>query len=188
MDAKASSRRLVTLWALILTLAVVLAWQFWPDAGASTPPAARGRATAAPPATAPDPQVLALDLEQLETAGPEPPDTGRDPFRFRPAAAPPPPTAPAATQPPGVTTPVGPPGEPPPAPPPPPITLKFIGLLTEGASLGKVAVLTDGRFVFHGREGDIIEGRYRVVRIGDESIQLEYADGRGRQTIRLSGS
>ena len=51
-----------------------------------------------------------------------------------------------------------------------------------------LAVLSDGRFVYYGREGDIIDGRYRVVRIGDESIELEYADGRGKQTIRLSGS
>jgi hypothetical protein len=39
----------------------------------------------------------------------------------------------------------------------------------------------------HGREGDIIEGRFRVLRVGVDSIELAYADGRGRQTIRLSG-
>jgi hypothetical protein len=66
--------------------------------------------------------------------------------------------------------------------------LKFIGLIVEGPGAGKIAVLSDGRFVFHGREGDIIEGRYRVVRIGDESLQMEHVDGRGRQTNRLSGS
>jgi hypothetical protein len=65
--------------------------------------------------------------------------------------------------------------------------MKFIGVVTrQGTS--KIAVLSDGKFVFHGREGDIIEGRYRVVRIGEESVQMEYLDGRGRQTIRLSGS
>ena len=52
----------------------------------------------------------------------------------------------------------------------------------------KIAILTDGRGVFHGREGDIIEGRYRIVRIGVESIEMAHLDGRGRQTIRLSGS
>jgi hypothetical protein len=51
-----------------------------------------------------------------------------------------------------------------------------------------VAVLADGRGnVFHGREGDIIEGRYRVLRVGADSADLMYVDGRGRQTIRLSG-
>ena len=72
-------------------------------------------------------------------------------------------------------------------PPPPPISYKFIGTLTQGDT-GRIAVLSDGKFVYHGREGDIIEGRYRVVKIGEESIQMEYVDGRGRQTIRLSGS
>ena len=38
-----------------------------------------------------------------------------------------------------------------------------------------------------GREGEIIDGRYRLVRIGVESVVMEYVDGRGRTTIRLSG-
>ena len=29
--------------------------------------------------------------------------------------------------------------------------------------------------------------RYRVLRVGADSLDLAYADGRGRQTIRLSG-
>jgi hypothetical protein len=77
-------------------------------------------------------------------------------------------------------------GPPPPAPPPP-IPYKFIGLVEGQAK--RIAVLSDGRSApVYGREGDIIEGRYRVVRIGVESIEMEYIDGRGRQTIRLSGS
>jgi hypothetical protein len=51
-----------------------------------------------------------------------------------------------------------------------------------------VAVLSDGRFVYHGREGDIIDGRYRLVSVSPSSVQMEYLDGRGRQTLRLSGS
>ena len=38
-----------------------------------------------------------------------------------------------------------------------------------------------------GSEGDIIDGRYRLVRIGVESVVMEYPDGRGRETIRMSG-
>ncbi|HXH07068.1 MAG TPA: hypothetical protein VNI83_10805, partial [Vicinamibacterales bacterium] len=79
------------------------------------------------------------------------------------------------------------PAPPPGPPPPPPIALKFIGVV-EAPGVGKIAALSDGRFVYHGREGDIVEGRYRIVRIGVESIVLEHVDGRGRQTIRLSGS
>ena len=39
----------------------------------------------------------------------------------------------------------------------------------------------------HGKEGDIIDGRYRILKIGTESIEMAYLDGRGRQTIRLTG-
>jgi hypothetical protein len=80
------------------------------------------------------------------------------------------------------------PSLPPPPPPPAPIGLKFIGIVNLSGGRGKLAVLSDGRFVYHGREGDIVEGRYRIVRIGDESIELEHMDGRGRQVVRLTGS
>jgi len=50
-------------------------------------------------------------------------------------------------------------------------------------------VLSDGRggIPMYGKEGDIIDGRYRILKIGVESIEMAYLDGRGRQTIRLSG-
>ena len=59
-----------------------------------------------------------------------------------------------------------------------------------GAADGeKIAILSDGRNApFYGKEGAIIEGRYRILKIGVESVELAYADGRGRQTIRLTGS
>ena len=39
-----------------------------------------------------------------------------------------------------------------------------------------------------GKEGATILGRYKIVRIGEESIELAYLDGRGRTTIRMTGS
>lgn len=74
---------------------------------------------------------------------------------------------------------------PPPAPTVPPILLKFIGVVEATEKSQTYAVLRDDRGVYHGREGDIVEGRYRILRIGAESIELAYVDGRGRQTIRL---
>lgn len=38
-------------------------------------------------------------------------------------------------------------------------------------------VLTDGEIVFHGRVGDVIEGRYRIVTLGFESVDVEGIDG-----------
>ena len=84
--------------------------------------------------------------------------------------------------------PAGPPPIAPGAAGPPPIPLRFIGTVDELARHLKLAVLSDGRNVFYGREGDIIEGRYRILRIGVESIDMTYVDGRGQQTIRLTGS
>ena len=67
------------------------------------------------------------------------------------------------------------------------VTLKFIGTV-DGGQVGRVAVLSDGSFVYHGRAGDIVDGRYRILRIGIESLELEVLDGGRRQTVRLTGS
>ncbi|MGD9905588.1 MAG: hypothetical protein AB7U83_19120, partial [Vicinamibacterales bacterium] len=76
----------------------------------------------------------------------------------------------------------------PPGPaPPPPIPFKFIGLV-EGSGGGRIAVLSDSRgLVVHGGEGAIIDGRFRILAIGAESLDIAYVDGRGRQTLRLTG-
>jgi hypothetical protein len=61
--------------------------------------------------------------------------------------------------------------------------------MVEKADGSKLAVLApgEGRAPMHGQEGDIIDGRYRILKIGTESIELAYLDGAGRQTIRLTG-
>ena len=52
----------------------------------------------------------------------------------------------------------------------------------------KIAVLSDGQGPpLFGVEGGTVAGRYRVIKIGVESIELSYLDGRGRQTIRQTG-
>jgi hypothetical protein len=123
-----------------------------------------------------------VHLEALSANRPRP-DTGRDLFRFK--QKPPPPLPPAP--PPRIPTPVeqvptGP-------PPPPPITLKFIGFVDSETPGKRIAFLSDGRGTpLSGREGDTVLGQYRILRIGAESIEMAYLDGRGRQTIRLTGS
>ena len=127
-----------------------------------------------------------MRLDVLKRTRPEPGEADRDPFTFEarrtarsaeaPGPTPPQPTAP---------TPVAELQGPPPAPP---ITLRFIGILN-AASTSKIAVLSDGKGnVFYGREGETIDGRYRIDRIGVESIDMAWTDGRGHQVIRLSGS
>ena len=124
-------------------------------------------------------QPTEVDLTGLKAPRTEPGDTLRNPFRFKPKPAPP--------APPPVQTTAAPQHEQPAGPPPPPrITLKFIGI-AEGKAPGRVAILRDERGVYYGREGEVIEGRYRILRIGVESIDLAYLDGTGRQTIRETG-
>ena len=124
-----------------------------------------------------------VHLGELESDRPEPTAVARDIFRFRVKPPPPPPPPPRAA--------VGPQLPPPPPPPPPipPIALKFIGVVETPAPGRRVAVLSDGRGApVYGHEGETVLGQYRILRIGAESIEMSYLDGRGRQTIRLSGS
>jgi hypothetical protein len=52
----------------------------------------------------------------------------------------------------------------------------------------KLAALTDCKgFTYSGREGETIDGRYRLVRIQTETIVMEYLNGTGRITIRKTG-
>jgi hypothetical protein len=128
-----------------------------------------------------------VHLEALQSEHPKPGTAQRDLFRFKPKAPPPPPPGPPrSVQPTIPVTPV--PTGPPPPPSVPPITLKFIGVMESPTMARKIAVLSDGRGApFYGEEGAIVEGRYRILKIGVESIDIAYADGRGRQTIRLTG-
>jgi len=112
------------------------------------------------------------------------PNTGRDLFRFKQKPPPPPPPAP----PPRIPTPAEQAAATAP-PPPPPIALKFIGYVDVDEKGKRIAFLSDGRGApLSGHEGDTVLGQYRILRIGAESIEMSYLDGRGRQTIRLTGS
>ena len=69
------------------------------------------------------------------------------------------------------------------------MTQAFVKSIEDFAAREKIALLSDGRGgpPIYGKEGDVIEGRYKIVRIGTESIEVAYLDGHGRQTIRLTG-
>ena len=183
--AASSPRQLMILGVLGVVLVAVLYYELAPG---GDPPARPLR----PPQSARTPKdgapigVDPVRLDVLKRTRPEPRGGYQDPFSFqarRIATSPeagstpvPQPTAPTA-----VAELQGP-------PPASPITLRFIGILN-AASTSKIAVLSDGKGnVFYGREGETIDGRYRIDRIGVESIDMAWTDGRGHQVIRLSGS
>jgi hypothetical protein len=174
-------RRQVLLGALVVVLALVM-YRMWPATSAASAPSSNGRggATAERQQQAPAvPAAPDVHLGVLNGERPKPAARERDVFRYKSKAPPP---APPKT-PPAMPVSPAPTGPPPPAQAPP-ITLKFIGLV--GSPSLKIAVLSDGRNPpFSGKEGDIIEGRYRILKIGVESVEIAYADGRGRQTIRI---
>lgn len=169
------------LFGVLALVALGLIYRAWSSGAPAAPsrqavrPATAARA--APTMEAPEVHLKALDAER-----PKPGTGDRDLFRFN-SEAPPAPSAPVTVG----RRPDVPPG-PPSTPQLPPIAFKFIGIVETGDRSATIAVLSDGRSVFQGREGDIIEGRYRILRIGVESIEMAYLDGRGRQTIRLTGS
>jgi hypothetical protein len=180
------SRQLV-LGGLVVALIAILV-KLWPGTS-SAPPAASNRTanTSAPrqQAGATEPGTPVVHLQTLNDDRPKPEGAERNLFRFR-TKAPAPAPSPVSVAPVQPAIPAAPPGPPPP-PPLAPITLKFIGLI--GPDNAKIAILSDGQNPpFLGKEGAIIEGRYRILKIGVESVELAYADGRGRQTIRLTGS
>ena len=182
-----STRRRQRLLLGVLIVAGGVAFLMWtfggPSAGtpgAASSPAGRGAQGARGDAPVTDVKLELLQGERGPLRGPD-----RNPFRFerREVAG----ASTRARQPVRQVVPSQPEGPQPP-PPPPPIPLRFIGFLQPTGGAARVAVLSDGRGnVFDSREGDVIEGRYRLLRVGNDSADLIYLDGRGRQTIRLSG-
>jgi hypothetical protein len=185
--------------AVLFALAIYLLVRMWtgsgPPASAApptavvpaqqvTPPrAVRGRrgvrreppGQAATPAVTLDPR-LRLDLlkqsEDTEYKG-----AGRNIFRAE-AEIPKPvenPVKAQAPQSPPVYTP----------PPPPPINLKFFGFATSIGEPKKI-FLGNGDDVFVAGEGDIVNRRYKIMKINSNSVEIEDVLSNNRQTIPLT--
>jgi hypothetical protein len=102
--------------------------------------------------------------------------SGRDIFQSQPEPAPIP----------KVVKPVIATGPPPPAPPPP-IPLKFYGF-SGNKSGPKQAFLSKGEDIFVVKEGRIIDRRYRILKIGPNSVEVEDVLTNNRQTLPLVAS
>ena len=65
---------------------------------------------------------------------------------------------------------------PPPVPPPPPLTLgnlKFYGFGTGPNNASRRAFFTDGEDVYVVGEGEVLAKRFRILRIGNASVEFE---------------
>lgn len=146
-----------------------------PNAVPAQPEAANqrpgGRAKAAPPL---DP-TLRIDLLK-KSEGAEYKGSGRNIFEAQ-ASLPEPVTTVVKKTPPAPID-QGP-------PPPPPIPLKFFGFANRPGE-AKSIFLANGDAVFIGREGDIVNRRYKILRIQNTQVEIEDVLNSNRQTIPLT--
>ncbi len=178
--ARPPSWLLLLLGLAVVALLVTKVMTHWTPAPATpsipTRPGTRARGQQV------DPKELDIRLDALEAARPDQGDVARNPFRFyqRPA----PPQAPVSA------TPTNPGPETPPQPvipPPPPIPWKLMGFVEIKPGV-RVAALSDCKGgTWNARQGEIVDGQYRLVRLQIESVVIEYLDGKGQQTLRLEG-
>jgi hypothetical protein len=163
--------------ALLGLLAVaVLAVSAWALRRSGAAPAVLGRARA----EAPLPPVPRIDLARVDAPRGEDRAGHRDLFDFGTGAAPeeePPPVA--VTPPPAVGAPVGGAtglagdGAGPATPSLPPLNLKYIGSVENKAGVKVAVLITDRKEVLTGQPGQVVANRYRIARIGLESVDLE---------------
>jgi hypothetical protein len=99
--------------------------------------------------------------------------TGRDIFRSQPDPV-------------EIPKPVTPDVKPGPAvpPPPPPIDLKFYGFASRKDGYKRIFLLK-GEDVFIAKEGDIVDRRYKIVHIGQNSVDVEDVLTNNHQTLPL---
>ena len=77
------------------------------------------------------------------------------------------------------------PAGPPPKPPPPPIPLKFYGYSTASRGGARRAFFLEGEDIQVAGENEMIHNRYRVIRIGVNSVVVEDTTNKNQQTLPL---
>ena len=77
------------------------------------------------------------------------------------------------------------PKPPPPPPPPPLIPLKFYGFASKPGQ-AKAIFLANGDDIFIGHEGEIVNRRYKIIRIHPTQVEIEDVFTNNRQSIPLT--
>lgn len=176
----ARRRQLAALTLVVAALSAVLWYQWRP---AAAPPTTSNPTAPAAPVPAAVRLPDSVKLAAL-TDVPEPPAVGRNPFGF--GARPAPPPAETYRMPPSVMM-------APPAPPvpqgPPPVPLKLMGMIVVPGTGRTMVTLKDTvtGATFQAFEGEVVDGRYRLIKVGLQSVVVSYVDGTGQRTIPLGG-
>jgi hypothetical protein len=69
-------------------------------------------------------------------------------------------------------------------PKPPPFTWTYLGSF--GPANQRIAAFTDGQKVWNAREGDRLEGKFIVAKIGYESVDIRYVDFPNEPQLRVA--
>lgn len=187
MKVGTENKSKVIAMVVLAAVAVVLAVRMFLSLGgspaaAAAPAAPVARPAARKPEAKQRPLISSLDptlrldlLRAVEDTKYE--GSGRNIFRqYEPPPPPiPKPVAPAMTTP-QVSGP----------PPPPPIDLKFFGFANHPGEPKKIFLASGSGDVFIAKEGDIVKGRYKVLRIGTTSVQIQDLLSNNTQTIPLT--
>jgi hypothetical protein len=140
--------------------------------------------------TAIDPKIRLDLLAKVQSMELE--SSGRNPFQF---GQPPPPPVPKVTVDPKKlleaknqdAKPAEPPKDTgPPKPPPLNLSWKYYGYTSPRGSAQKKAFFLDGEEIFTANEGEVLKRKYRVVRIGVNSVVVEDTDTKSQQTLPLA--
>jgi hypothetical protein len=168
-------KRLMMMCAAVVAVALASVWWLRHRSPALAS-AARG---ASEPAPEPVPRI---DLERLPRERPQFAGGKRDIFAFGPPPTPPPTPRPSGP-PPTLVDPAT-VATPPPVARLPPLNLKYIGSVENGQGLRVAVLLTDKNEVLTGQAGEVLANRYKIAKIGLESVDLEEV-GTG-QTRRIA--
>lgn len=156
---------------LILVVAAIGVW-FWNSRQTPAPAGARLITVGYSPMTGEIPPLQGWKIDRVRKT--EYKSSGRNPF----SAVPPPPPTPTVPQPGDAN--YHPAAPLPPPPPELPPNMKFYGYGTVPNGSPRRAFLTDGDEVYIVAEGEVFLGRYRILKIGNATIEFEELSS-GRQ-------
>ena len=64
--------------------------------------------------------------------------------------------------------------------------LNMIGIVRNNETEETIAILTDGSVVLHGRKGEIIDGRYRILDVMPTAVKIEFIHSGLERLVELS--
>jgi hypothetical protein len=166
----------------VLALGLAAAFYLWARSGAPSTASADGaapRGPAGPVGT--EPEVPRIDLGRLESPPAKSGAGRRDLFDFGVPPTPPPTPVPQIV-PTAVPTSVI------PTPTPlPPLTVRYVGAVENKRGLKVAVFLTDKEEILTGQAGQLVGNRFRILRIGLESVDIQEVGSEQTRRIPLGG-